>query len=341
MNFSKSGVISALASRRSVRIAVAGDFCLDKYLYIDASRDEPSLETGETAYQVTGRALFAGAAGTIANNLAALGVTVEAAGFIGEDGEGWELERCLRSIGAEVSGLIRSPLVCTPTYVKPVYVKGSSKRELNRLDLRNFSVTPAEVEDAVIENMRNALSRCDAMIICDQFTERNCSAVTDRVREAVSEISSAFPEKPVLADSRGFIGEFHGVTVKCNDSEAVNTFGGQDKSDESLRECGLRLSERNGCPAIITCGGRGAWYFEAGEADFVPAFVVEGETDICGAGDSFNAGYALGRSLGLTGVDSVLLANAVASITIQQLGVTGTATRFEVIKRIQDGKLRS
>ncbi|MDD4772623.1 MAG: hypothetical protein PHZ09_03365 [Eubacteriales bacterium] len=98
MQFDLDRICSVLRNGRDIKIAVAGDFCLDKYLYIDSSRDEPSLETGKTAYQVTRRALYPGAAGTIANNLSALGVSVICVGLAGEDGEGWELERCLQPL---------------------------------------------------------------------------------------------------------------------------------------------------------------------------------------------------------------------------------------------------
>ena len=55
------------------RIAVLGDFFLDKYLEVDATLAEPSLETGRVAHQVVGVRRSPGAAGTVVNNLAALG----------------------------------------------------------------------------------------------------------------------------------------------------------------------------------------------------------------------------------------------------------------------------
>ena len=55
-------------------IGVIGDLFLDRYLDIDGGLTEPSLETGLDAYQVTRVRSYPGAAGTIINNLAALGV---------------------------------------------------------------------------------------------------------------------------------------------------------------------------------------------------------------------------------------------------------------------------
>ena len=66
----------------------------------------------------------------------------------------------------------------------------------------------------------------------------------------------------------------------------------------------------------------------------VPGFKVEGEIDITGAGDATNAGIVTGLSLGLTEAESARLACAVSSITIQQIGKTGTATVAEVADRL-------
>ncbi|MDO4424752.1 MAG: hypothetical protein Q4D17_03175, partial [Planctomycetia bacterium] len=84
-------ISEALAGRPSPVITVAGDYCLDEYFHIDASLDEPSVETGLTAWQVREIRRYAGVGGTIAANLASLGASVRAVGSYGGDGEGFEL----------------------------------------------------------------------------------------------------------------------------------------------------------------------------------------------------------------------------------------------------------
>src|SRR5262245_43109708 len=80
-------------------IGVVGDLFLDRYLDIDAALTEPSLETGLDAYQVARVRCHPGAAGTVINNLAALGVgRVCAISVIGDDGEGYELRRALKEL---------------------------------------------------------------------------------------------------------------------------------------------------------------------------------------------------------------------------------------------------
>src|SRR5918912_452877 len=82
-----------VAGFQDLRVAVVGDFFLDKYLLTDPGLSEVSIETGLEARQVVEIRRSPGAAGTVTNNLAALGVgQICAIGVIGEDGEGFDLK---------------------------------------------------------------------------------------------------------------------------------------------------------------------------------------------------------------------------------------------------------
>src|SRR5216683_665111 len=84
----------------SLTIGVIGDLFLDRYLDIDATLTELSLETGLDAYQVTRVRSLPGAAGTVLNNLAAFGVRqAPTVALIGDDGEGHELRQALDRSG--------------------------------------------------------------------------------------------------------------------------------------------------------------------------------------------------------------------------------------------------
>ena len=63
-----------IARYDSLRVAVVGDFCLDRYLEIDPARQERSIETSLPVHNVVKVRPQAGAAGTIVNNLSALGI---------------------------------------------------------------------------------------------------------------------------------------------------------------------------------------------------------------------------------------------------------------------------
>ena len=73
-----------------LHILVVGDFFLDKYLIIDRSLSEWSLETGLEAHQVVQIRNSPGAAGSVTSNLRAMDIHVSALGVIGDDGNGYE-----------------------------------------------------------------------------------------------------------------------------------------------------------------------------------------------------------------------------------------------------------
>ena len=58
----------------ALRVAVVGDVCLDRYLEIDPEKQETSIETGLAVHNVVNVRSQPGGAGTILNNLVALGV---------------------------------------------------------------------------------------------------------------------------------------------------------------------------------------------------------------------------------------------------------------------------
>src|SRR2546422_8018639 len=89
-------------------IGVVGDLFLDRYLDLDAALMEPSLETGLDAYQVVRVRSSPGAAGTVINNLAALGVgRIRPVAVIGDDGEGHELRQALGKLPAvDLAGVV-------------------------------------------------------------------------------------------------------------------------------------------------------------------------------------------------------------------------------------------
>jgi rfaE bifunctional protein kinase chain/domain len=318
-----------------VTVLIVGDFFLDKYLDIDPRLSEPSLETGLEAYQITGVRRYPGGAGAVANNLRALDVNVIALGVIGEDGEGDDLQRGLDLIGVEGEVLIRAPGRFTPTYLKPMLRQGNTPaRELNRFDTKNRTPLPVEIETEVITRLHGLFTRPLGIVIADQVSEPNCGVITDRVRLAISELARANSATIVLADSRERIGEFRDVMLKPNTREATRATGLTD-----LAAAGRELRRRTHRPVIVTHGDRGMYLFELESEQHIPAIPVAGPIDVVGAGDSAMAGLVAALCAGGTLAESALVGNLAASLTIQQLGETGTATRAQILARFEDAGL--
>jgi len=338
-------------------IGVLGDLFLDRYLDIDPALDELSVETGKIAYQVVKVRSYPGAAGTVINNLAALGVgRIYPIAFIGDDGEGYELRQALKLLPrVDQGGITISPNRRTPTYTKPM--RGAE--ELNRLDIKNRTPTPEGVQDFIIQLLEEAWPQLDALLVLDQVSEEDCGVVTKRLRERLAELGAREPDKFVLADSRARIGEFRNVCVKPNMSECMEAvrrfrdYPGSPWKPTTMSGFGIPAVLANiiGRDVFCTNGSEGIWIGsnhitqarlgEAAESNaesgcgksYVPAYPVSGPIDIVGAGDSSSAGIACGVLSGLTHYQAAAFGNLVASITIQQIGVTGTATPEQVRAR--------
>jgi rfaE bifunctional protein kinase chain/domain len=328
-----------LSAFPTVSLAVVGDYFLDQYLIIEQALSEVSLETGLEAYQVVGKRPSPGAAGTVTNNLVALEVgEVHAVGFTGDDGEGYELRQRLAANGVEMTHLLTRPDLFTPTYTKPMLRDESgAERELNRLDIKNREATPAGLEDAILAQLEAVLPRVQAVIIADQIAERHLGVITDRVREGLAALAAANPRVHFLADSRAAIGLFRNVMVKPNKFEAARAAGYQGAesalSAEDALAYGSRLAERNDRTVFVTAGAEGLFVMEGELVTHVPGCPVPPPVDIVGAGDSTTAGIVLALCAGATPVEAAAVGNCVASLTIQQLGTTGTASRARVAER--------
>lgn len=171
------------------------------------------------------------------------------------------------------------------------------------------------------------------MILADQVPEPNCGVITDRVREEIGRLAQRCPEVVFAADSRARIGLFRHVVVKPNEREAtlaVRPDWVEEISLEVARECGGELFRRNRKPVFLTVGSEGILLFTERGGEHVPAVPVTGEIDPVGAGDSVMAGIVSALCSGATPGEAALLGNLVASITIQQVGTTGTASPAQV-----------
>lgn len=323
------------------RVAVVGDFFLDRYFIIDSQLAEISVETGLTVHQVVDIRLSPGAAGNVVANLRALGVgDVNCVGVIGADGEGFELRKCFDKIGANHSSwLIERTDRFTPCYTKPMLCENGKETELNRIDIKNRSALSAKAEDALIERLDALLPNIDALIIADQVQERNCGVITDRIRNMLAESAVKYPDKFFLVDSRIRNAEFRNVMTKPNKYEVVDAIRGNARPDAAVdleislndaKACASELYKRTSSPVFLTAQEEGIFVVDESIAQ-VPAVIVDGEIDPVGAGDSCAAGIAAALCAGATLKEAALLGNLTASVTIKKIGCTGTASPAEIL----------
>ncbi|MEO6875483.1 MAG: PfkB family carbohydrate kinase [Opitutaceae bacterium] len=332
-----------------LRVGVVGDFSLDRYLDIDPSKAEASIETGLPVHNVTSVRCFPGAAGNIVQNLAALGAgALWPVGFCGEDGEGFELLRVMRALpGVSLDNFLRTPDRRTFTYTKPlIHTPGQAPVELSRLDIKNWAPTPADVEEELCTVLQDVARQLDALIVMDQAGVSGGGVISPVMLNVVRELTVAHPRLLILADSRHGLGKFPPLVFKMNATEFTSLLHRaptprQPMGDivsapanlplEEIRSGAERLAQASQRPVFITLAERGIIGAAPGEpALHVTALPVRGEIDIVGAGDAVTAALTLALAAGATLGEAMELAQAAASIVIHQLGITGVAPVPEI-----------
>jgi rfaE bifunctional protein kinase chain/domain len=333
-------LMALLESLPNISLAVVGDFFLDKYLILDPALTEISLETNLEAHQVVAKRCSPGAAGTVTSNLKALGVgSLVAVGFIGDDGEGYELRKGLEAGGVSTDALLLAPDRFTPTYIKPMFRNpDGSETESNRQDIKNRVPLELDVQLEILHRLRRVVREVDGVIVADQVQERNCGVLTDAVREEIARLAQDYPDKVFFADSRERIGEFRNVIVKPNRLEAMKALHpgrAVEATEEEARELGAELRARCGRPVYLTMSEHGMLLFDEDEPQRIPAVPISGEIDPVGAGDSCTSGIVSAICAGASLEEAGWIGNLVASVTVQKLGTTGTATPEEVRKALR------
>jgi len=316
---------------RRLRIAVVGDFCLDRYLEIDPGRHEISIETGLEVLNVVKVRSQPGAGGTILNNLVALQAgEITPVGFCGEDGEGHELLAALGgNPGVRLEHFLKTPERRTFTYCKPIVLDpGHPPRELNRLDSKNWSPTPAAVQKALRQSLQCIAGTTDAIILMDQVDLADTGVVTTDLLATVQSEAALRPSLLMIGDSRRSLGDWPRVCFKMNSSELFALTGcPQTNPLDKVKALAAELALSHGRPIFITLAEKGIIGADAsGAVSHVPAHSVRGEIDIVGAGDAVMANLTASLAAGATVLEALEMAMAAASVVIHQLGTTGTAS---------------
>jgi rfaE bifunctional protein kinase chain/domain len=294
------------------RIAVAGDFMLDHFIWGRASR--LSAEAPVPVVESTGETFHPGGAGNVAANLAALGASVTPIGVTGRDQAGKLLRQELRKRGVSTQGL----LVDTkrPTTLKLRIVETGRRHQIARVDTEMNAPISAKLT-----------GRLAAVLVSGQF---DAVIISDYDKGAVTAgfLSAVLPElrrrgTPVFLDPRTRQPQiYRPISVLTpNRQEAERITGMSIHDEQSLREAAdalLRLTE--GLAVLITLSDQGMVLVEQdGRMRSIPTVSRE-VYDVTGAGDTVIAAFALARAAGAGFADAARIANHAAGIAVGHVG---------------------
>jgi rfaE bifunctional protein kinase chain/domain len=320
----------------SVKIAVVGDFCLDAYWFVDETKSEISVETGQPTRPVRKQKYSLGGAGNVTNNLAAMGVKdIRAFGVIGSDPFGPEMVNLMKLAGINTDNiLVQEENWATHVYIKP-YI---DENEQSRIDFGNFNQLSEVTANRLMDNLEKSIVEVDAVIINQQVIS---GIHTDYFKNKLVAVINRFQQKIFIADSRNYTDFYEGAYRKMNDTEASRLFGINRKPDETVPypdiiAAAKSLYERYRKPLFITRGIRGSLAVsESGIAE-IPGLMIISKVDTVGAGDSYLAGAASALAAGYSMELAAETGSYVAGVTVQKLFTTGTATPGEILQTGKD-----
>lgn len=313
-------------------IALLGDLFLDRYLEVDTTIQEDSIETGIPVHHVEAVRNSPGALGTVLNNMHAMGagrlvpITV-----IGDDGHGHDLLGELEKINVDTTYMIRSPQRLTPTYIKPIVPAEEGRwRELNRIDIFTRAALDDSTCHRLAKHLEAVLPTVDGLVILDQLNSPEEGILNSRVRRLLGTLQND-KQGPWMIDSRTNLHAFDCGILKGNEAEICRAWQ-QIRGDlVTGREAMVQLSRHTSQPVFCTLGESGAAVSSPdGQVQQLPGHSLTGPLDIVGAGDSATSGFFLALTSGATLAESAAIGNLAASITVQKLGTTGTASPGEL-----------
>ena len=313
-----------------IKIAVYGDFCLDAHWVIDPMRSEISVETGLKCEAVKNHWYTLGGASNVVANLAALKpASIFVIGLVGEDIFGREILRQFRQLGIDLKYLVTAGYrYSTPTYGKR-YIDG---KEIPRIDFGMYNKKSKRIEESLLDGIRSTLSSCDVVI----FNQQIPGCLSEYFIRNINELFEEFDCKIVLMDSRHYGNKIKNTYIKVNVYEAAslnNIKIGRDETVEltKIKEFGKNLFSLYNKPVFITRGARGIAVFDRHGFHEVLGIHLNKKLDITGAGDTMVSSLALSLAVGFDPKSSAEFANLAASVVVQKLFVTGTASPKEIL----------
>ena len=160
---------------RGRRIAVAGDFMLDRYMWGSVMRISP--EAPVPVVDSMNESQVLGGAGNVAANLAALGATVFPFGVIGEDEAGRAIRACLDAAGIAAKGVVADTSRITTVKTRVV----ARHQQIVRVDRERREPLGHALEESLIRRIKAALGRLDALVISDYDKGVVTDPLADRV----------------------------------------------------------------------------------------------------------------------------------------------------------------
>jgi len=301
--------VNLVADRaKSARIIVVGDVMCDHYISGRSTRISPEAPVPVVAFDDEYRTL--GGAGNVARNLRALGATVSLFGVTGNDTEHVRV-RSLMEAGQISGALLQVQDRCTTVKTRVL----SEGQQIVRIDREDTDAIDGETIGGLFGLLEYRIPGADAVLIADYGKGVVTPTLLAKIRTACERdlVWLGMDPKPTRSLP------LHGLPFLKPNLREARVLAGVD-SINTIEIADVIREKYKPKTLLITMGEQGMLLCD----DTTPCMVIGSGThdvvDVCGAGDTVFAAFALATVAGLSPVQAARYASLAASITIRKVG---------------------
>ncbi len=310
----------AIPELKPLRILVAGEVILDRYLWGDVARISP--EAPIPILQVRRREEKPGNAGFVLTSLRALGARPSALSVVGPDRDGSLLREMFRALGIGTRSLVVDP--DRPTIVKQrmlgsVQSANRATQQLLRVDEEDPRPLSPVRERAMKARIADEITRTDGVLVSDINKGLLTPALLRALIDGANRRGIPIVIDPRLSEDFSI---YRGATALTPNRFETETATGMRLNDRAAwraaAETLVKKLDLKAC--LITLDRDGMYLAERGGADtYIPTTPRE-VYDVTGAGDVVLTCFGLMTTAGLSFASAAAIANLAAGIEVGRVG---------------------
>ena len=310
----------ALPQPRGLRLLVAGEVILDRYVFGEVERVSP--EAPVPVLKARKREEKLGNAGFVMCGLRALGASPVAFSVVGADASGQLLRQKLNALEIDTQSMIVDPT--RPTTIKERFLgsvqsANRATQQLLRVDQEETHPLADTAEQSLIDRLEVELDRVDGVLVSDinkgVLTPRLLRALIERARKRAT---------PVFVDPRltDDFSIYRGATaITPNRFETEKATGIRLDCEGAWHAAATQLIDRLDLKAcLITLDRNGMYLLERdGQGHYIPTSPRD-VYDVTGAGDVVLTVFGFFAASGEPLLSAAFSANAAAGIEVSLHG---------------------
>ena len=312
ISFTPEKLNARLVAMQGKRIAVLGDFMLDRYLWGSVTRISP--EAPVPVVDIDNETEHLGGAANVANNIAALGALPLPIGVIGNDGSGQRLSELIKNAGFPNEGIVVD--TDRPTTIKTRVI--AHDQHVVRTDRESRHDLAPAMQEKLLHHLEKILPALDAILLEDY----NKGVISQPFLSRVIALAKSHRCIITVDPKFNHFFEYQNVTVfKPNRQETEEVIGMKLATATDLERAGEILLQRLQCEhVLITLGERGMALFSQNGAHHVIPTRARRVHDVSGAGDTVIATLTVALASGADILEAAHIANYAAGVVVGEVG---------------------